>query len=152
MTNRTDLNQSQRLHHQSFADWLSRRGSILGRPYQRGLVAASPSAAAAYVARINGCLRTRAEAVEQGHSTTHAPGRRMLGCLEQIFPRETFDTIVKPALLDMQYEHMETLNAGKPWTARWVLVRRSASVAAAILAQLPVSIIKLEVKLWKAAA
>jgi hypothetical protein len=52
----------------------------------------------------------------------------------------------------MQHEHIDALAAGQPWKAQWVLLRGYGSVLEAMIAQAPVSALKLLFELWKTAS
>ena len=80
------------------------------------------------------------------------PGWKLLRGLEVLYSTKTFNGVFRPAILDMQQEHLKALAAHKPTLAKWVKFRGYCSVGCAILAQLPVSLVKLILTLWKAAS
>lgn len=80
------------------------------------------------------------------------PGWALLSFLAWLFSTRTIDRVFKPAVSDMQKEHIDALAEGKTWKARWVVVRGYWSVGAAVVAQAPISVVKLFVALWKAAS
>jgi len=81
-----------------------------------------------------------------------APGWTLLNVLSWVYSKKTMNGVFRPAIVDMQHEHVAALADGKRGLARWVQLRGYCSVGAAALGQLPVSLIKLAVKLWKAAS
>jgi hypothetical protein len=68
-----------------------------------------------------------------------------------VFSAKTVTQVFLPTIRDMQHEHVEALADSQQCKARWVLVRGYWSVGAAVIAQVPVSLIKLVVTLWRAA-
>lgn len=80
-----------------------------------------------------------------------APGHRVLHIVTFVYSRQTVARVFAPAIHDMQHEHIEALAAGQLWNARWVLLRGYLSVGSAMVAQAPLSLMKLLFELWKAA-
>ncbi|ANM29128.1 hypothetical protein ABI59_05230 [Acidobacteria bacterium Mor1] len=80
------------------------------------------------------------------------PGSALLRFACCLFSKGTFDKILEPAILDMRHEHFEALHEGKKWKARFTLLRGYWSFWSAVVAQLPISVVKLVVQLWKAAS
>lgn len=65
------------------------------------------------------------------------------------FSKKTFTQVLEPILSDMQLEHIEALAAGRPWKARMVLVRGYYSFWSAVVAQLPLSLVRQVYEIWK---
>ena len=81
-----------------------------------------------------------------------APGWKLLKLIERAYSKRTVTEVFLPTVRDMQHEHIEALSVGDKWNARLALVRGYWSIGAAAFAQLPVSLIKLVVTLWRAAS
>lgn len=81
-----------------------------------------------------------------------APGARFLSILEWWYSAKVVASVLRPALHDMQFEYFETLAEGRTRKAQWVLLRGYVSIISAAVAQLPLSAVKVLVKLWKAAS
>jgi hypothetical protein len=74
-------------------------------------------------------------------------------CLHRLaaiaFSRETFETVIEPTLSDMQTEFFEALHEKRPLKARWVQCRGYWNFWCTVAGQLPISMIKLLVTLWR---
>ena len=90
--------------------------------------------------------------IENTGAIVRPPGSSLLAVLRWCCTENNFTRILKPAICDMQHEHLEALATGRVWKARWVQIRGYFSIGGAVLAQLPVSLLKLAVSLWKAAS
>ncbi len=66
-----------------------------------------------------------------------------------VYSQKTFRLVFEPILLDLLHEHREALERGSRGKARWVLIRGYWSFWSAVVAQVPVSLTRLLVKLWK---
>ena len=83
----------------------------------------------------------------------HLPPGLSLSALAQfIYSRKIYDRVFQPILADMQHEYFEALKDGQQRKAQWVMWRGRLSFVMAVFAQVPVSITRLIVKLWKAAS
>jgi len=78
------------------------------------------------------------------------PGWRILVILKYVYSTESFEGVFRPAIVDMQHEHIAALAEGRPWKALWNKLVGYWSIGSAVLAQLPVSLIKVVAKLWTA--
>jgi hypothetical protein len=78
------------------------------------------------------------------------PGYRALRILEWVYSPKTVKRVFRPAVADMQHEHLEALASGKVWKARWVLLRGRCSLVSAAIAQAPFSLLKRLYEIWKA--
>ncbi len=79
------------------------------------------------------------------------PGSRVLNLAKFFYPRKKFERIFLQSVTDMREEYFAALASGEIWHARWIYIRGIWSVLAAAFADLPLSLVKLFVKLWKAA-
>jgi hypothetical protein len=66
------------------------------------------------------------------------------------FSRRTYEQVLEPILRDLFDEYCEALNQKRPWKARWVRIRGYWSFWSAVFAQLPISVVKMVYKIWKA--
>lgn len=80
-----------------------------------------------------------------------APGWTLHRIADFCFSKATVESVLGPALLDLQYEYQEALSEGRIWKARWVRCRGYWSFWSAVVAQLPVSVVKRIYELWRAA-
>ncbi len=82
----------------------------------------------------------------------HMPSSSTLHTIsETLFSKRTYLHVFQPILQDLEAEHLEALAEDRPWKARWVVIRGHWSFWSAFVAQLPFSLIKRIVELWKAA-
>ncbi len=70
------------------------------------------------------------------------PGFKLQAFADLFFSPKTYGNVLEPVLRDLQAEHMEALAEGRPRKARWVHIRGTWSFWAAVVAQLPVSLLK----------
>jgi hypothetical protein len=74
-------------------------------------------------------------------------------CLHRLaalaFSRQTFETVIEPTLSDMQTEFFEALHEKRPLKARWVQCRGYWNFWCTVAGQLPISMMKLLVTLWR---
>jgi hypothetical protein len=63
--------------------------------------------------------------------------------------RQTFSTIIEPVLSDMEVEFIGALAAKRPAKARWVQLRGYWNFWQHVALQIPVSITRVIVALWK---
>jgi hypothetical protein len=78
------------------------------------------------------------------------PGWRLRDWAETVFSRKTYTTILEPILRDLLDDYCKALKEGRPSKARFVCLRGYWSFWAAVLAQLPISALKVVFQIWKA--
>lgn len=78
------------------------------------------------------------------------PGLRLLALAEFLFSHRTFKMVLEPTLRHLYDEYCEALNARRPRKAAWVRIRGYWSFWSAVMAQLPISLLKRAFELWKA--
>lgn len=66
------------------------------------------------------------------------------------FTKRTFDNVIGPRIADAYYEYCEALAAGQTRRATWLRIRDGFGIVATMAMQVPVSVGKLFVQLWKA--
>jgi len=79
------------------------------------------------------------------------PGSRVLQIAQFCYSRKKYERIFLQTAADMREEYFEACSAGQIWKARWVHVRGVWSFYAAVLTDIPLSVVGLVVKLWIAA-
>lgn len=82
-------------------------------------------------------------------SVSSPPGSRLRHCCDLIFSKRTCSEVLIPTVRDLQDEYFEALHQGRRGKARWVVIRGYWSFWSAVVAQVPVSLTRLIVKLWK---
>jgi hypothetical protein len=83
-------------------------------------------------------------------SVAHVPGARLAQIAESVFEPKFFERVMEPTLRDMAVEYTEALREGRQAWAGWVLMRGYGSFVWALLAQVPVSLARIAVALWRA--
>jgi hypothetical protein len=78
------------------------------------------------------------------------PGARLRVVAEFTFSTKSYLEIFVPVLRDLFDEYCQALQAERPWKARWVRLRGYWSFWSAVVAQMPISIIKKAYQIWKA--
>jgi hypothetical protein len=78
-----------------------------------------------------------------------APGWLLHRLCAWVFPRRTFVEVLEPVLSDMQYEFSEALRDKRPIKARWVQVRGYAAFTLTCVLQLPLTLIRLFLGIWR---
>lgn len=78
------------------------------------------------------------------------PGSHLARFADFIFSKRVYETVFVPVLRDIFDEYCEALNRGRLWKAKWVCLRGHWSFWSAVLAQAPVSAVKLVYKIWRA--
>lgn len=79
----------------------------------------------------------------------NAPGFGLHRLAEFLCSARTFKHIVEPVIADMQHEHIEALRAGRWVKARWIQWRGYGSFWVTVFLQLPISLGRLMLALWK---
>jgi hypothetical protein len=77
------------------------------------------------------------------------PGSRLRVFAEFCFSRRTYERVLEPILRDLFDEYCEALNDHRPWKARWVQTLGYWSFWSAVLAQMPISMVKMVYKIWQ---
>ena len=80
------------------------------------------------------------------------PGSFVRRILSALYSRKSFERVFAPTLADMQLEYFEALSEGKPWKARWVLVRDHMALLSACLLRGLFGLLKVALEIWKAAS
>lgn len=78
------------------------------------------------------------------------PGSKLLGLSRKIFPKKFTQEVLESTITDMQFEYIESMDAGAEWHRRWVCVRGYASYALALFCGLSATVGKKLVDAWKA--
>jgi hypothetical protein len=78
-----------------------------------------------------------------------APGWRLHRAARWLFSGKTFITVIEPVLSDMQVEFFEALAAKQPIKARWVQFCGYWTFWQHVALQIPVSITRVLLTLWK---
>jgi hypothetical protein len=79
-----------------------------------------------------------------------SPGDSLRRLAQLCFSKKTCSRVFEPTLSDLWTEYIEALGANDLWRARLVLLRGYGSFWATFAAQLPVSVLRVVVELWKA--
>jgi len=77
------------------------------------------------------------------------PGWQLRKFAEFFFSPKTYQKVLEPTLRDLFDEYCEALKTGNPWKARWVRFRGYWSFWSAVIAQLPISLLKTVYTLWE---
>ncbi len=77
------------------------------------------------------------------------PGFHLRAFALAVFSKRTFQLVIEPTLRNLFDEYCEALAEGRHRQVRWVLLRGYWSFWSAVLAQLPISITKLALTVWK---
>jgi hypothetical protein len=77
------------------------------------------------------------------------PGSWLLALAEFFCSRKTYTGIFLPTIIDLRVEYCEALDQGKIWKARWVLLRGWCSFWNAAAMRLPISAVRILVRLWQ---
>jgi len=86
---------------------------------------------------------------ERGARVHRPPGFGLCKFASRVYGKKAYNDVVVSSIENLQHEHIEALAAGQWHEARWVLIRGYWSFWAAVVARLPVSIVRLVVQLWK---
>lgn len=78
------------------------------------------------------------------------PGARLDRIARFVFSKRSYREVFGPCIADLQYEYFEALQARSRWKARWEILRGYCAFTAAVVAHLPLSLIRMVVTLWKA--
>jgi hypothetical protein len=82
-------------------------------------------------------------------ATIHgAPGWRLYRVANWVYSRRTFDEVFVPVLSDMQVEYFDALANGQRGKAAWVRVRGYWRFASHVVAQAPVSFVRVVSRWW----
>lgn len=79
---------------------------------------------------------------------TKPPGWSLLKIAVWTFSPQTVESVLEPTIRDLQHEHMIALAENQPWKAKWIIFRGRFSFWSAVVAQVPVSCLRLLVKMW----
>jgi hypothetical protein len=77
------------------------------------------------------------------------PGFRLQALAKFVFSHKTYSEIYEPILRDLWEEYCEVVEK-QPWKAHYVRVRGYWSFWSAVFAQLPMSLVNMIYKIWKA--
>ena len=80
----------------------------------------------------------------------YPPGSRLLGLADFIFSGKTFSVVFEPIVTDLRDEYIEAYGHERLWKARWVQIRGYWSFWSAVFAQVPLSLLKRLIDIWKA--
>ena len=78
------------------------------------------------------------------------PGTISILLFRTIYPKKKFEQVFQQQIADMREEYYAALMLGRAKHARWIWIRGVACLWLTVLADVPVSISKLVVHLWKA--
>jgi hypothetical protein len=79
-----------------------------------------------------------------------SPGWRLHRLAAWWFSPKTFRLVFEPTLSDMQVEYIEALKVAALHKARWIRLRGYLTFWTHVFAQIPVSLIRMLMLLWKA--
>lgn len=85
-----------------------------------------------------------------GSRITTPPGMHLRAFADAVFSPKTRCLVLEPTLRDLYDEYCEALQEGRPWKARWARARGYFSFWSAVIAQLPVSLARKLLDIWKA--
>ncbi len=85
---------------------------------------------------------------KRGGKVYSAPGWRLDHLAKTIYSLKTYEEVFEPTLVDLKMEYPRALIEGL-WKARWVRIRGYWSFWSAVVAQLPLSIMKIIYEIWK---
>lgn len=98
-------------------------------------------------------VRLLAMRMPRGPNTIEtAPGTTQDHIARFLFSRKTYETVLKPAIAEMQHEYFEALSRGEQHRARWIKWRGITCFWGTMVMQMPVSLTRVVVNLWKAAS
>lgn len=92
---------------------------------------------------------TEATAPSRMTGIIRPPGSSLRGWLLMLFSHRTCTRVFDPVLADVQQEWLEAHKRGDTRLARWIQIRGMFILASAIIAQLPLSIIRWLWDAWK---
>jgi hypothetical protein len=95
-------------------------------------------------------LRSRFDPRTLEDKIQRPPGLYLRALAECLFSSRIFSLVLEPTLRDLYDDYCEALKAGRLRKAGWVRIRGYWSFWSAVLAQLPVSAVKVVYKIWKA--
>jgi hypothetical protein len=79
-----------------------------------------------------------------------APGFRLRRLAQLWFSKKVYTFVFEPVLSDLQHEYVEALAEHDRWKSHFALARGYWAFWLAVVAQLPVSLLRVVVELWKA--
>jgi hypothetical protein len=82
-------------------------------------------------------------------SVQRVPGSGLRVFSESIFSRHTYSKVLEPILRDLLDEYCAALAEKSPWKARLVRMRGYWSFWSAVIAQMPISVVKTIYQIWK---
>lgn len=88
--------------------------------------------------------------VGQPSAIQRPPGAKLDALASFVYSKRTYETVFKVMMADLHAEYFEALAGGNEAKARWVRVRGIATFWSNVLAQVPVSAIRLASRLWVA--
>jgi hypothetical protein len=95
-------------------------------------------------------FRKQLESGKRKNRIQAPPGLRLQAVAEFFFSPRTYKEILEPTLRDLFVEYCEALLINRPWKVRWVRIRGYWSFWSAVVAQLPISAVKMVYTIWKA--
>jgi hypothetical protein len=78
------------------------------------------------------------------------PSWRLRDLAQTAFSRKTYAVVFEPMLRDLYDEYCDALKEGLPWKVRWVCIRGYWSFWSAVFTQMPISVLKMVYKIWRA--
>jgi len=79
-----------------------------------------------------------------------APGWGLRRFAQLAFSTRTFKLVIEPCLSDLEVEYLDALANAQVWRARFVLARGYYSFWSAAFLQIPMSLLRLIVAMWRA--
>ncbi|MBP7779478.1 MAG: hypothetical protein KA371_20360 [Acidobacteria bacterium] len=76
------------------------------------------------------------------------PGLRLNRFAQWVFSAKTYEQVLQSAIADLQLQYFDALREGRPVKAEWVRLRGYLRFWSHVAAQLPVSMVKVAVRLW----
>lgn len=95
-------------------------------------------------------LRNKSLPRRGGSRIATPPGMHLRAFADAVFSPKTRRLVLEPTLCDLYDEYCEALKEGRPWKARWASARGYWSFWSAAVAQLPVSLARKLLDIWKA--
>lgn len=92
--------------------------------------------------------------VQFHHNPSHIftpPGWRLNQFAAFFFSKKTYEHVLQPAIDDLQKEYIEAISEQRIWKSRWVWVRGYWAFWKTVFLQIPVSTVRLILRIWTTA-
>jgi hypothetical protein len=83
------------------------------------------------------------------HAILFPPGTRARPILQLVYSERTYSGVFRPVIADTQNEWLEAKASRRYWRARWIALRGYVLLVENVFLQLPLSAVKIAVRIWK---